>query len=404
MEEYIKLQAEKARRRDQTFNWETTTHGKIYCDNLDFFTDFEANFLAIVYNDALTSNENVLPEPTDSFSYKLIPVDDLKPEPVNDHVKINTEFCSKNIDIKPMDNVVCISDDTTHVESDECLETNHDKKRELSETNIVGLLPRDQRHLWLRYEVNQVHLLDFEGLMVEIREALTDRGSLVHEFMLEFFSTCRPDDNKIRLDIADTLCFQLDGFEAYWAGSLRGITDKGDLSDYWARISLDGDFLRVVPSYTSIRNPLKRLCHRLIAVRISGRGQAPEKYLFRYAEGRKRGARLSGGYFVGRLAKHFGLVMKEGLQGLTMVVRELKIIDMDDLVKLHICERLGDTWALVAPGPKRQQVIVAGALEDVEGAQAEVEGVQADPAPVQEPQPPLVAASTRTMVQRMTIL
>ncbi|GJZ94935.1 hypothetical protein Tco_0667138, partial [Tanacetum coccineum] len=111
MEEYIKLQAEKAQRRGQTFNWETATYGKIYCDNLDFFTDFEADFLGIVYNDALTSNENISLEPTvsiynaiktnfdfsisfsdsddedytficdkDSFSYKLIHVDNLKPE------------------------------------------------------------------------------------------------------------------------------------------------------------------------------------------------------------------------------------------------------------------------------------------------------------------------------------
>ncbi|GKE66809.1 hypothetical protein Tco_1520970, partial [Tanacetum coccineum] len=64
MEEYIKLQAKKAQRHGQTFNWETATYGKTYCDDLDFFTDFEANFPAIVYNDALTSNENVSSEPT----------------------------------------------------------------------------------------------------------------------------------------------------------------------------------------------------------------------------------------------------------------------------------------------------------------------------------------------------
>ncbi|GKA33636.1 hypothetical protein Tco_0720065 [Tanacetum coccineum] len=64
MVEYIRLQAEKARRRGQTFIWETATYGKLYCYNLDFFTDFEADFLAIIYNDALTSNENVSPKPT----------------------------------------------------------------------------------------------------------------------------------------------------------------------------------------------------------------------------------------------------------------------------------------------------------------------------------------------------
>ncbi|GKB51184.1 hypothetical protein Tco_0901937, partial [Tanacetum coccineum] len=59
MEEYIELHAKKTQRHGQTFNWQTATYGKVYCDNLDYFTDFEADFPAIVYNDALTSNENV---------------------------------------------------------------------------------------------------------------------------------------------------------------------------------------------------------------------------------------------------------------------------------------------------------------------------------------------------------
>ncbi|GJZ65220.1 hypothetical protein Tco_0621916 [Tanacetum coccineum] len=118
---------------------------------------FETNFPAIVYNDASTSNQNVSSEPTvsiynaikadidfhisfsdfededytfiynkDSSSYKLIPINDLKPEPVNDHVEINTELCSENIDIKPMDMVICTSNDTTSIELDENIETNHD--------------------------------------------------------------------------------------------------------------------------------------------------------------------------------------------------------------------------------------------------------------------------------------
>ncbi|GKD92506.1 hypothetical protein Tco_1372343 [Tanacetum coccineum] len=64
MEEYIKLQAEKAQIRGRMFNWETSTYDKSYCDDLDFFIDFEADYPAIVYNDALTSNENVPSKPT----------------------------------------------------------------------------------------------------------------------------------------------------------------------------------------------------------------------------------------------------------------------------------------------------------------------------------------------------
>ncbi|GKD37859.1 hypothetical protein Tco_1258066 [Tanacetum coccineum] len=102
--------------------------------------------------------------------------------------------------------------------------------------------------------------------------------------------------------------------------------------------------------------------------------------LRRHAKGRKRGAQMSGGHFIGRLADHFGLLTEERLQGTTMVVRELTEIDMDELVA------------------------VVRAREDVEGAHAKVEGDQAVLSPVQAPQPPPAAAQTRTMPQRVTRL
>ncbi|GJZ32643.1 hypothetical protein Tco_0578079 [Tanacetum coccineum] len=64
MEECIQLMGDKARGRDQTFNWETATYDKVYCKDLDSFTDFETDFPAIVYNDASTSNQNVSSRPT----------------------------------------------------------------------------------------------------------------------------------------------------------------------------------------------------------------------------------------------------------------------------------------------------------------------------------------------------
>nr|GEV81645.1 hypothetical protein [Tanacetum cinerariifolium] len=65
-------------------------------------------------------------------------------------------------------------------------------------------------------------------------------------------------------------------FGIYWAESVRQIFDKRDLSGYWRGISSEGDFLGVAPSYTLIRNPLLRLCHRLIVSSIAGRSHAPE--------------------------------------------------------------------------------------------------------------------------------
>ncbi|GKF99002.1 hypothetical protein Tco_0297785, partial [Tanacetum coccineum] len=63
------------------------------------------------------------------------------------------------------------------------------------------------------------------------------------------------------------------GFKAYWSGNERVILDKGDLRDYWIEISSDKEFLGHAPSYVFIRDPMRRLCHRMIACRISGRGR-----------------------------------------------------------------------------------------------------------------------------------
>ena len=81
------------------------------------------------------------------------------------------------------------------------------------------------------------------------------------------------------------------------------------------------------------------MIHRLLAYTICGRAQGMEKvtatdlfylrsidvgpavnvpfllahYLFRHAEGRKGGASLSGGDFIGRLTVHLGLTTPQGM-------------------------------------------------------------------------------------------
>ncbi|GKC51818.1 hypothetical protein Tco_1074563, partial [Tanacetum coccineum] len=64
IEEYIRLEQEKAHRRGKVYNWETATYGKIW-DNEDVhdLRSVETEFPAIVFNDTLTS-EALLCEPT----------------------------------------------------------------------------------------------------------------------------------------------------------------------------------------------------------------------------------------------------------------------------------------------------------------------------------------------------
>nr|GEU35469.1 hypothetical protein [Tanacetum cinerariifolium] len=169
---------------------------------------------------------------------------------------------------------------------------------------MVGLPLRAQRHLYLRYkvegyieeiiqdykqrlatifskQVNRVHILDFAGLTKEIRQGLTDRLRMVYtgaEGKVLFTSHVWISDTEMRLDIVDTMCFQLggakcsmtwrqfilalglhtaeemarDGFEAYWLGSTRAILDKGGLRAYCTGISSDSPVIHQPPQELSI--------------------------------------------------------------------------------------------------------------------------------------------------------
>ncbi|GJV61452.1 hypothetical protein Tco_1467552 [Tanacetum coccineum] len=120
MEEYIRFQEEKSLSRGETFNWQTATYGNMeYCeDEADYFTNFETKFPAIVLDNTLTSNAAILCGPTisplndneinfrisfdesddedytvvydeNSFSYKIIYVNNLKTDSENDNDKVN---------------------------------------------------------------------------------------------------------------------------------------------------------------------------------------------------------------------------------------------------------------------------------------------------------------------------
>ncbi|GJV14053.1 hypothetical protein Tco_1359376 [Tanacetum coccineum] len=65
MEEYIRLEEKKARKRNKVFNWETAKYGKIWYDeDVHNLRSVETEFSAIVFNDTLMS------EPTDLVKEK----------------------------------------------------------------------------------------------------------------------------------------------------------------------------------------------------------------------------------------------------------------------------------------------------------------------------------------------
>nr|GEX51398.1 alpha/beta hydrolases superfamily protein [Tanacetum cinerariifolium] len=118
---------------------------------------------------------------------------------------------------------------------------------------------------------------------------------------------------------------------------------------------------------------------------IDGRSQAPEKVtvtdLF-YLRGMDVGS-VNVPYLLARL------------QGLTVIVRNLPVINMAELVRLQICIEIDDIWAWVALGPERQPDAAAGAPEAAKDAPTIT-------APMQAPQPPPPAARpSQTMAQRL---
>ncbi|GKA78416.1 hypothetical protein Tco_0784953, partial [Tanacetum coccineum] len=152
-----------------------------------------------------------------------------------------------------------------------------------------------------RREVHRVQVFNFGGLLDLIAEGLSTkipmehmdaqgqsvlasqawrwlfniRGPLVHELILEFFNTFRFRDAVLDLDTAGALQFQLGRVRRrmHWREFILAL----GLHSAEEMQTVVFGFSGYTPSYTLIRDPMLRLCHRLIACSIAGRSQAPEK-------------------------------------------------------------------------------------------------------------------------------
>ncbi|GJU77551.1 hypothetical protein Tco_1274621 [Tanacetum coccineum] len=352
MEEYIRLEEEKSQKHRRKFNWKTATFGKVkyYENEDDCFADFETEFPVIVFNNTLTSDTTLPYEPMVSSTSKN---------------KIDFRISLDESDDEDYTIRDTLGSDTRLRDMMRVLYTAMSRG-----SRIYGVAHRFDMRQDLAMMLRMVYTRGDGQQLGGIRRRMTWR-----QFILAL-------GLHTEKEMAEA------GFGAYWAGSDRVIPDKGDLKDYWIEILSDRYFLGPAPSYVLIRDPVRRLCHRMIAYSISGRRQAPEKvigiglfylrnmdqgtanvlhllaqYLFRHAKGRKSGARLLGGHFIGRLAAHFGLVSDEGLRGL--------------------------------------QVATAGVHEADEASLTVDEGAQDVLAPAQAPSPPLPVPQPRTMSQRI---
>ncbi|GJX70767.1 hypothetical protein Tco_0307938 [Tanacetum coccineum] len=391
MEEYIKLEEEKSHRRAIVFNDELTSEETLSCEptisslnnnKIDFRISFDESddedytneFPAIVYNDALkfksdSSTKPVeIPHRIDEFDLKnktsLSECDKEEQNVVyfNDLFRFNIIF-PDDLGIRRID----LQNRMIHLYN-LCID--------FVKIADMALPPRDQRHQYLTFEglgYTDVNITDFEERLGRIY------GREIHRVQFQLGGVrCRMSWRQfiLGLGLHPTEEMESARFGAYWADSSRQITDKGDLSAYWVGISSMGDFLGTTPSYTSIKDPMLRLCHRVIACSIAGRSQAYEKvtvtdYFY-----------LRGNGFIVSHIPNFCL--------------ELEVYRLQG-----ICEELDDPWAWVASRPERQPDAAAGALVDARGAPDIDEGAQAILVPTQAPQTPLAAGPARTMAQRL---
>nr|GEV30855.1 hypothetical protein [Tanacetum cinerariifolium] len=178
----------------------------------------------------------------------------------------------------------------------------------------MALSPRNERHEWL-WMVHQVQTLNFDELTEDMGLEMTERLRIQHT--------------------------NADGMVLFTSPVWREL------------LRIHGPLVRevILEFFSTLREPLRRLCHRLIALTILGR---------------------------------------------------------DELIRLRICERLVDVVTWVTLGPKRQQVRAAGGDTKIhpeapqEHVPAGQEGVQADPSPHQVPQIPQSAApAPKTIPQRL---
>ncbi|GKB09328.1 hypothetical protein Tco_0837640, partial [Tanacetum coccineum] len=158
--------------------------------------------------------------------------------------------------------------------------------------------------LYLAELVKGLVVLNISKTITAWRQLFDIRGPLVHELILEFFSTFRFREDVLDLDTLGALQIIAD---LVFAGRSQA-PEKVTVTDLF--------YLRGM-GVGSVNVPY------LLAW-----------YLRLFSSGRKHGAMISGGQFVACLAEHFGLITEEILQGLTMIVRELPVNDMAEIVKL----------------------------------------------------------------------
>ncbi|GJR72999.1 hypothetical protein Tco_0085364 [Tanacetum coccineum] len=202
---------------------------------------------------------------------------------------------------------------------------------ETAKYDMTPLPPHEQRHPFLRYqglEYSDRNIADFEERLERIYDRDTYRVQVLDfEGMPELMR------------------------DVLYARMLMEHRDDDGVVVFTREEIESPEFARTSPSYTSIRDPMLRLFHRMMTHSIAGRSQAPKKVtvtdLF-YLRGLDVGS-VNIPYLLARYLRRFAAGRKSG-----------------DLISVgqFIYVELIDTWAWVPAGPARQEGDAGGVSEE----------------------------------------
>ncbi|GJT26509.1 hypothetical protein Tco_0906784, partial [Tanacetum coccineum] len=187
MEEYIRLEEEKARRHGRTFNWQTATFGKVknYEDEDDHPIDFKIEFPVIVFDNttAIQSEPTVCPPNGNELDFRI----SLDESDAEDYTDLENEFPA------------IVYNDGLTSKSDLGI-------KPLINSEYMEPLPAaDQRHPWLRYQIEEY---TEEIRRTEMRQDLAVRLRMVYSGEGQQVGRRSPEESRARAVIEGTI---------YWA-------------------------------------------------------------------------------------------------------------------------------------------------------------------------------------------
>ncbi|GKC69650.1 hypothetical protein Tco_1115533 [Tanacetum coccineum] len=442
MEEYIKLEEEKAHRRGRVFNWEAATYGKIRVD--DDFYDLryvETEFPAIALNDELSSEKTLS---SIVFNETLTSEAALSCEPTVSPLNVVIDF---RISFDESDNEDCTENDNDKVN----MPFLPSPESTVSYINDLDYFNNFEKEFpAIIYNDAQMSKLDFfteptlspqhiDEFDLKDETSLSECDEVEQNVLyfndLFYFNVIYPDDSKSdedndddKIDIEhssgdlsviplpnvinnnDRTRMSIPAFRVCMCASAAllecpqhidefDLKDETSLSEYDEVEQIVLYFNDLFPFNIIRPDDLKSdedNDNNEIGIVQSPRG-------LEYTD-------VDIADFESRLAKIYrrevhrvqvfdfeGLLdlMAEGLSARMIIAPPLPVIDLAELVRLQICVEIDDTWAWVALGPERQPDDVAGAPEAAEDAPIDDEDGQAVLEPVQMPHPPTppVAAS-----------